>query len=235
MAAARLCGQMNSDEHTDEQVIDAWSENASPWTNAVRNRTIESRNLVTDNAIIDAVMSCNPQTVLDLGCGEGWLCRTLSDRGMTCIGVDAIPALIDNARKRGGGEFRTASYEEIAANGLDAAVDAVVANFSLIGRDAVDGVIRRIPSLLNPSGSFVMQTLHPVTATEGLPYADGWLEGTWESCGTAFSPKAAPWYCRTLGTWIKTLIAGGLLLKELREPIDPRTSRPASLILIAGI
>ena len=38
-----------------------------------------------------------PSTVLDIGCGEGWLCRALADKGMKVWGVDAIPELITAA------------------------------------------------------------------------------------------------------------------------------------------
>ena len=224
-----------SDAHelTDEKVIEAWNENAGPWTRAVREKTIESRNLVTDRAIIEAVTSCAPRTVLDLGCGEGWLTRALNERGLDCAGVDAVPSLIEKANGLGGGDFRVASYEEIAANGLDLRVDAVVANFSLIGGQAVDAVVRRIPSLLEPGGAFIIQTLHPHVASDGLPYRDGWLEGSWAGCGSAFSSRAAPWYFRTIGTWIRMLQNSGLKLRELKEPLDPRSGRPASLILIS--
>jgi hypothetical protein len=60
---------------SDKKVIDSWGKNASPWTAAVRERQVESRELVTNRAIIDATLSRSPQAVLDIGCGEGWLSR----------------------------------------------------------------------------------------------------------------------------------------------------------------
>ena len=220
-------------EFSDEQVIEAWQENAAPWTEAVRGRKIESRNLVTDAAIIDAVMSRKPKSVLDIGCGEGWLSRALADRGLTCIGVDVVPDLIEKARTLGGGDFRVASYEQIAEGGLNVKVDAAVANFSLIGGEAVDSMIARIPELLNRKGSVIIQTPHPVIAGGDDPYVDGWREGSWAGCGDSFS-KAAPWYFRTVNSWVKLLRGSGLQIAELREPAHPVTLKPASLILIAS-
>ena len=42
----------------------------------------------------------NPRSmsVLDLGCGQGWLCNELSKRGSNVIGVDGSDRLIDRAR-----------------------------------------------------------------------------------------------------------------------------------------
>jgi 2-polyprenyl-3-methyl-5-hydroxy-6-metoxy-1,4-benzoquinol methylase len=218
----------------DDRVLRSWSANVTSWTDAVRDRKIESRNLVTDDAVIGVVTELGPLTVLDLGCGEGWLARRLAETGAKVTGVDAIPGLIEQARSAGGGEFFTASYEEIASGGLDLKVDAVVANFSLIGKEAVDDVVRAVPRLLNPGGSFVVQTLHPHVATGDLPYVDGWREGTWAGFGPEFTDPA-PWYFRTVATWISLVVGSGLKLTALREPIDPRSGRPASLILVGSM
>jgi 2-polyprenyl-3-methyl-5-hydroxy-6-metoxy-1,4-benzoquinol methylase len=219
---------------SDDRVLRSWSANVASWTDAVRDRKIESRNLVTDDAIIGVVKELHPRTVLDLGCGEGWLARRLAETGAKVTGVDAIPGLIEQARSAGGGEFLKASYEEIASGGLDLKVDAVVANFSLIGKEAVDDVVRAVPRLLNPGGSFVVQTLHPHVATGDLPYVDGWREGTWAGFGPEFTDPA-PWYFRTVATWISLVVGSGLKLTALREPIDPRSGRPASLILVGSM
>src|SRR5688500_4222601 len=168
------------DPLSDDKIIDSWHKNATPWTSAVRDRRIESRKLVTDAAVVDAVMSRQPRSVLDIGCGEGWLARSISARGVaTVIGVDVVPALIEQARVAGGGDFRVASYESIARGELDISVDVAVANFALIGKETVDALVGVTPSLLNRGGALVIQTLHPLVATGDMPYEDGWRNGSW--------------------------------------------------------
>jgi len=221
------------DPLSDEKVVDSWHTNATPWVSAVREQRIESRRLVTDRAIVDAVMSRKPEVVLDLGCGEGWLVRALSAQGVQrVIGVDVVPALVEQARAAGGGEFHVASYEAIARGEVPFSVDVAVANFALIGKDAVDALIRSTPSLLRLGGTLIVQTLHPVIACGDLPYKDGWRVGSWAGFSDDFTDPA-PWYFRTLETWVGLIASSGLMLTELREPIHPTTNKPASVLFIA--
>ena len=221
------------DPRSDAKVLSSWHVNADAWTKAVRDRSIESRKLVTDAAVVDAVLSLRPRSMLDIGCGEGWLVRALAAHGVRGVGVDAVPALIEQATTAGGGAFEVATYEAIAEGSYTTTVDVVVANFSLIGDEAVAGVLRRVPSMLTPGGALVIQTLHPMVATGEHPYVDGWRDGSWAGFSSDFTDPA-PWYFRTLASWLALLADCGMPRVQLREPLHPATKKPASLILIAN-
>ena len=217
----------------EDHILRSWGTNASPWTEAVREDQIASRRLVTNKAVIDAVVDRAPGTVLDIGCGEGWLARALAERAIQVTGVDAIPELIEQARRAGNAEYRVATYEQIAAGALgDLQVDLVVINFALIGAESVDNLIRYVPRLLTPGGALVIQTLHPVVAGGELPYKEGWREGSWAGFNCHFSDPP-PWYFRTLESWVRLIVNSGLRLVELREPVHPETGKPASVIFVA--
>lgn len=216
----------------EDHILRSWRANAAPWTEAIAAQRIESRRLVTNQAIVDAVMSRAPRTVLDIGCGEGWLARALAERDVRVTGVDAIPELIDNARRLGAADYKVATYDDIAAGRLDVRVDVAVANFALIGAESTAQLVAAIPRLLAPGGAFVIQTLHPVIACGDAPYKEGWREGAWAIAGLEFSDPA-PWYFRPLESWIRLLTTCGLHIAELREPVNPSTGKPASVIFVA--
>lgn len=229
--------QSNSpgDRLSDAKIIESWQKNAAPWTAAVRENKIESRTLVTDRAILDAIIGRDPGSVLDIGCGEGWLVRALAERGIRATGVDAVPALIEQAKREGGGDpgdFRLASYEAIAAGELQISVDVAVANFALLGKESVERLLEHAPDLLAPRGALIIQTLHPVVACGDLPYMDGWRAGSWAGFSADFTDPA-PWYFRTLESWIRLLGASGFRVVEMREPPHPITRKPASVVFIA--
>jgi len=216
----------------DTEIIDSWNKNAAPWVTAVRDGEIESRLLVTNRAIVEAVRSRAPASGIDIGCGEGWLVRALDGIAMT--GVDVVPGLVDAARAAGGGEFLTMSYEAIAQGGLQLALDVAVCNFSLLGDESVAGIFRAAPTFLRPGGALIVQTMHPVVACGDAPYRDGWRTGSWAGFNAGFTDPP-PWYFRTLGSWVRLYADHGLQLQELREPVHPKTGKPASLILIGQL
>lgn len=222
---------MTTDSFSDAKIVESWGINAHPWTAAVRGGQIESRKQITDQAIVDAILSRSPSSVLDIGCGEGWLGRELATRNIPVIGVDAVPEFIEAAQRAGVGDFRPMSYEEIAAGKLKISVDVIVCNFALLGKESVEGIFRATPSLLNSQGSFIVQTLHPVITCGDLPYRDGWREGSWAGFSSDFSDPA-PWYFRTLESWIKLFMNSGFWLREIHEPLHPKTQKPASVIFV---
>lgn len=225
---------MSPDPFSDAKIVESWGKNVSSWALAVREGQIESRRQITDQAIIDAILSRSPRSVLDMGCGEGWLVRELAARNIDVIGIDVVPEFIEVAQRAGGGDFRVVSYEEIAAGELSVSVDVLVCNFALLGKESVEGIFEAAPSLLNSVGSFLVQTLHPLIACGDLLYRDGWREGSWAGFSPAFTDPA-PWYFRTMENWIKLFVDNGFRLREVREPLHPKTHKPASVIFIGEV
>ena len=209
-----------SDE--EEQLRRSWSANAPAWTETVREQRIESRRVATDDAILDAVLALHPHTVLDLGCGEGWLARALAARGVNVTGVDASPQLIEAARQLGGGEFRVAAYDDL---GLDTHYDVVVANFSLL-EEELEPLLR---TLRDWCGTLIIQTVHPWSSEP--PYEDGWRVETFASMGGEW-PEPMPWFFRTFASWIRIFRDTGYSLEAVREPLHPEHRRPVSILFV---
>jgi len=214
----------------NERISDSWDNNAARWTEAVRGGSIRSRTAGTDAAIVAAVARLNPASVLDLGCGEGWLARRLAgELGCRVVGVDGSAELIRLAHEADPtGCYIQAGYDAIAAEPgeLGGPFDIVVANFALLSED-LSAPLRASRA----SATLIIQTVHPWSACSDLPYADGWREERFAAFGTGtWTPM--PWYFRTLESWISELACSGWQVDQLKEPADPETGRPLSLLLI---
>ncbi len=219
---------------SDTQILESWHKNVDPWADAIAEQSIPSRVMVTDQAIIHAVTALQPQTVIDIGCGEGWLVRALSERGIDVTGTDAVAGLIEKARSAGAGRFEQIAYEDLSASRITQRLDLAVCNFSLLGKESVEHVFATVPQLLNPDGHFVVQTLHPVICCGDKPYTDGWREGSWVGFSGDFTDPA-PWYFRTIESWLQLFLDNGMRIEQMQEPLHPDTGQPASLIMTGTV
>lgn len=218
----------------DDAITRSWLANAQAWTDIVRSDGIASRRLGTNAAIVEAVAGLAPATLLDVGCGEGWLCREFNERGVDCVGVDGSPPLVEAARTAGGGRFEILDYATLARGDvLPGPFDAIVCNFALLDENILPLLIA-LRKRLSPSGCLVIHTVHPWETSGAEGYADGWRTETFAAFGAGRFRSAMPWYFRTLARWIMDLREADLVLEELREPPDPYTGRPLSLLMIAA-
>ena len=210
-------------------VRDSWEVNAQAWTESVRGGQIQSRIAGTDQAIVSALASLPKGRLLDLGCGEGWLSREAAKQGWRVTGVDASEALIQRAREFPGPEYVVASYEKLEDR--FGSFDCVVANFAILTED-VEGLLSIVRQVLDPTGVFVIQTVHPWIACADEPYENGWRVETFQDWPQRFE-SAMPWYFRTFGSWFNELAKAGLHVTEVREPCNPVSRRPLSLLLFS--
>jgi len=215
----------------ESTLLHSWHHNAHSWIEAIRTGSIDSRLKVTDQAILLAVLGRQPERVLDLGCGEGWLLRALKERSIEAIGVDGDATLVEFSRTSSACQVHLASYEELAEAKVDIgnAYDVICANFALLHQDIIP-LLAAMNALLAPGGALLIQTLHPWAAAGG-DYQDGWREETFEGFKGDWQPM--PWYFRTLSSWVNALDMAGFRLASVQEPQHPQSPLPQSLLLVA--
>jgi ubiquinone/menaquinone biosynthesis C-methylase UbiE len=102
------------------------------------------------------------QTMLDIACGQGVLCRTLFDRGVRVTGVDAARELIAAARQRSGPAI---TYHVGDARKLDFLpadhFDAAACVLAIQNIHPITGVFESVARALKPTGRFVVAMMHP--------------------------------------------------------------------------
>ena len=222
----------------DNGLHPVWDLNAEAWTRAVRSGAIRSRVLATDAALLSAIRSHaptdahRPTRLLDLGCGEGWLARALvqEHRGFEYVGVDVSAALLRAARESGGGRFVEGSHADLDDACSSFHADLVVCNFALFGQSELPAMLHAVHPRLGSHGRLIIQTLHPHADT-AVAYVDGWREAGWDGLGPGFRGSNR-WYFRTLESWLSAFSEHGLALVSLREPLNPESGRPASVLFV---
>ena len=124
--------------------------------------------------------------VLEVGCGEGRVCRDLRSRGYDdIVGLDASPSLVAAAREADpGGEYVVGAAESLPFE--TSSFDLVVTYNSLMDVDDIAVSIREISRVLRDGGRFCACVTHPVRARGVV--AETW----WSGEGSVPTSTAAP-------------------------------------------
>ena len=214
-------------------ILKSWAVNAKKWIKTIENNEIESRQLVTNTAILQAIITQQPKSVLDIGCGEGWLVNTLVKHQITAVGIDATDKLIKAAKTKGKGKFKVKDYDKIikGVRFKAAPFDLISINFALFENRKTAQLIKKLPDYLAPNGKIIIQTLHPFSIATEVEYKSAWRKDSWGGLKRKFT-QPYKWYFRTLADWVKLFTKAGLVLEAVKEPLHPKTGRPASIVFI---
>jgi len=222
----------------EEYIIQSWQANAGNWIRLIESNGIESRKLVTNKAIVDAVSAASSSSVFDIGCGEGWLAKELSDLGISVSGIDIIPELIAKAKEKVKGNFFVASYEDIYSYTfkmrLAKLFDAIVINFALMGKESAENLLASLPQYLLPEGKLFVQTLHPHHRKDLNDYVTGWKQGGWDGLGNEFT-MPYEWYFRTMEDWQQLFNRSGFEKIKITETTHPQSGQLLSVIFECNV
>jgi len=118
-----------------------------------------------DSAFYLALAGAAPKTVLDMGCGTGWLACALAARGHRVTGADPSPAMLAVARARPGGARVTWIEAEAAALATGTRFDLIVMTghvFQVFLEDrAVRAALATLRRHLAPGGRLAFETRNP--------------------------------------------------------------------------
>ena len=212
------------------KIIRSWEKNTAEWIKVIDTNLIPSREF-TNRAIVQTIANLGASKILDVGCGEGWLTREITGMGKTAVGIDAIPGLLENARKKGTESYYTMSYEEIIEGTSipEAPFDTAVFNFSLYQKNGLKDLLIQTKKALSANGTILIQTLHPFfLLQQGLEYKSQWMHDSWRGLPGNFTDGHS-WYARTFEDWTLVFKQSSLVLEYTKEIIG-ESLQPVSVI-----
>ncbi|MEU8678102.1 class I SAM-dependent methyltransferase [Streptomyces sp. NPDC048560] len=223
----------------DVDVHALWDKNARPWDAAFDDDGDKHRKYVTDEPMLALLGPAHGRRILDLGCGNGYLCRSLARAGAHVTGVDVSEEMI-----------RTAAAYEVAAplgirylvasatalQGLtDASFDAIVCNHVLTSVDDYETALAEAHRVLHPGGRMTAVISHPcfscgprrwqppVVDSPRPEEATGYLVDHYLDPGAhllddwpGFSP--VPYFHRPLTAYWQAFRAAGFDIEDFTEP-----------------
>ena len=226
----------------DQQVRQAWEQNAEAWTQLSRS----GYNVCRDQQITPAFLNMLPPIQgllgLDLGCGEGQSTRLLAARGAQMVALDIAAEFVRVAADAY--TAPTVSYLVASARHLPFApssFDFVTAFMSLMDVGGPECSLPGVARVLKPSGFVQFSLLHPcfappfrkiVTDETGVPIAlqvgryfdrhDEIERWVFSSAPTEVKRTVrtfeVPRFHRTLGDWLNAIYEAGLYIEQCVEP-----------------
>lgn len=219
----------------------AWEELAAWYDEKMGDEGDLWHRTLIDPGLLQVLGPVRALELLDLGCGNGYLCRRFAREGARVTGVDASAAAIERARRREAREPLGITYHVADAADLsvlsDASFDVVVSNMALMDIEDAEGAIREVARVLRPGGRLVFSLSHPCFDLPGG--ASAWVVERVDFTSTVWRKvhryrelfaAPVPWrlegdrlaytpaYHRPLSWYVRTLRAAGFVVTALEEP-----------------
>ena len=227
----------------DKQISKAWDEVADKWNSKYTEYGDINRKYVIDPAIFRLIGSVKGLSILDAGCGNGYLCRLLARKGAKMVGIELSKRFIEIAEQT----------EKEASLGImyylgticnlamfqDETFDMVISNLVLMDVHDLDKAVKELHRVLKKNGRLIFSIMHPCFSS---PPVRGWVRKPEDSdrkedriywrVDRYFDRSMEIWryfdwppiysFHRPLSDYIKTLIEGGFTITDFEEPVPSK-------------
>jgi len=152
----------------DDEVRRSWNENAELWVANYDDDGDRTRRYQSDEPMLELLGDVGGLRVLDVGSGNGYLCRKLARGGALMTGVELCDrfhamAAGREVAERLGIDFHRASVTTMPFL-AGASFDRAVSNFVLMDVTDYEAALGEVARVLKPGGVFVIVISHPCFA-----------------------------------------------------------------------
>ncbi len=152
-------GDIFNEMKSDEDIQD-WNRNASHYSEIIESRGDRCFPEIKDR-FWELIGDPNGLSVLDLGCGQGWLTKELHDRSASVIGIDGSNILIGRAKSLYPDlDFVVYDLSQGLPN-LGRKFDIVISHMVVMDILEIELLFSAVSSVLNKSGKFIISLPHP--------------------------------------------------------------------------
>jgi ubiquinone/menaquinone biosynthesis C-methylase UbiE len=153
---------------TDDDVRANWNTNAIRWDATYDDDGDPNRRYQSDEPMLALLGEVRGLRILDVGSGNGYLCRKLAKAGAMLTGVELSEQFLQLAKARETTEPLGITYYHASVVDMaflpEAHFDRAVSNYVLMDVLDYTAAVRQVFRVLRPGGCFVVVISHPCFA-----------------------------------------------------------------------
>lgn len=225
----KLRRQMTSDE-----AIKRWDWHAEELTRNYTEQGDVHREVLLNPAIFSLIEKTTSISILDAGCGEGYLSRILANKGVIVTAVDYSEKMLKLATTKTSSDLNIRYFQGNCENldFLDSdSVDMIISNMVIQDLANYEAAFGEMYRLLKKDGYFIFSILHPCFVTP----KSGWVkntngdkvywkvdnyfyEGVYEQPFPVGAENKVLFYHRTLSSYFQAIQKAGFNIEDIVEP-----------------
>jgi len=228
---------------SEGQISQAWDKVADKWSSRYTEYGDKNREYVIDPVVFRLMGSVKGLSVLDAGCGNGYLCRLLARKGAKMVGIDISKRYITIAEQMERKSPLGITYHVGTMSNLamfqNETFDMVVSNLVLMDVHDLEKAVKELHRVLKKNGKLIFSIMHPCFSS---PPVHGWLRIPQDSnrkedwlywkVDRYFDRSMEIWqyfdlppvysFHHPLSHYIKTLIRNGFTITNFEEPVPSK-------------
>ena len=209
-------------DFNNADAIKAWS---NPPEGLVENFGEEgdtARKYLLNPALFALLGEVSGKTILDAGCGAGYLCRMLTRRGARVTGIEPADAWYMQAQRREQAEplgIRYIQADLSRWSPTPETFDVVVSNMVFMDIPDYLPALHNCVAALKQGGALIFSLLHPCFEESGSAWASkGYVETREYFRERAVPQRYGHFVHRPLSTYLNSVIQAGCTIQQLLEP-----------------
>ncbi|MFN2280231.1 MAG: class I SAM-dependent methyltransferase [Anaerolineales bacterium] len=216
-----------------DEYIQRWDRNAAKMAEYVSELGDRNKEVLLTPLVLDWLGDIRGQEILDAGCGEGFLCRLMAERGAKVTGVDLSGEMLKIARQRTPPkleiDYQLANLENLSPFQSNS-FDTIVSTLALQDVQDYQAALQALHRVLRPGGGCFLAFSHPCFLSDG-----GWVrdqEGKklhWKTdryflerdVEMRLDPDSEDnpiGFHRTLSSYYRAIKLAGFIINDLIEP-----------------
>jgi 2-polyprenyl-3-methyl-5-hydroxy-6-metoxy-1,4-benzoquinol methylase len=206
---------------TNADVIRAYGEVPQELIEGFGDEGDMTHQYLLNPAIFTLLGDVRGKTILDAGCGQGYVCRLLAKAGASVTGVEPSPAFYSYALHREQTEQLGIHFVQADLSTWDPpqTFDFVVANMVLMDIPDYEPALKNCVAALRRMGGLIFSILHPCFDEAGSAWnAKGYVEVRDYFRERAVKQTYGYFVHRPLSTYLNSVIQAGCTLQQVIEP-----------------